>query len=77
MEESEAKCDKCDSEVRPEPTSETLSEKILFRPEQLVAMAVMADANNALIKQNNELLGTLLGIGFVAIATVLKYTVFY
>lgn len=89
MEDSEAKCDKCEVEVRPptektnpvcgcpEPKGESVSDKILFRPEQLIVLAQLSDENRELVKQNNDLMGTLFGIGFIALCTVIKYTVFY
>jgi len=92
MEDSEAKCDKCEVEVRPEPTGNACLDKLAKKlPQQALSKAVLVReaemANNliTLMEENirnlqserQELLGTLLGLGLVATYAVLKYTVFY
>lgn len=73
MEDSEAKCDKCESEVRP-PTPTDKTTPGLVRPEALVALG---QELLYLQEQNKDLMATLFGIGFIALCTVIKYTVFY
>lgn len=92
MEDSEAKCDKCEGEVRPEAVGvatldklaehlprQALSKKVLIREAELAGNLVVLLEENVrnLQAERQELLGTLLGLGFVATYAVLKYTVFY
>ena len=75
MEDSEAKCDKCEPEVRPEPATESTLDKMLIRPEQLVP--ILEETIIVLEKQRLDMMGSLLGIGLVALFAVGKYMIFY
>lgn len=75
MEESEAKCEKCEVEVRQEPTKESVLDKMVIRPEALVIL--LEDEIAILERQKMDLIGTLFGIGLVALFAVGKYTIFY